>query len=344
MGLRFVISAGAVAFGLTTVLSSSGQVQSSASSEDPFAFLRPSIQFSEDELHKLDDRQVVVKILPADDHELAAMAAASLEAGPDALVRSINHMVELKKSALIPELGRFSPRPTLDDLRGLTFEDVDLTDITRCEPGHCALKLEPDEIARLQRIAAGRDPTEAAARDSISQELRRILLARVQEYLQHGDQRTAAQFGTLLQHSAYLRAQLPALAAHLERFPGARAPGVESFLYWSKEMYAWKPMITITQVMITRTGGANGEPEVIVASRDIFSSRYTSGSLTLTLLCRPPDASRHYLVYINRTWVDGVRALWRPIVEHRIKTQARTIFADVRARIERGSGSIAATR
>jgi hypothetical protein len=126
------------------------------------------------------------------------------------------------------------------------------------------------------------------------------------------------------------------LATYLERFPASRLPGAESFLYWSKELYAWKPMITLTHVTIVQSAGTNGTLEALVAARDIYSSRYTSGSLTLTLLFRAPDApSRHYLVYINRTWVDGVRALWRPIVEHRIKKQARTIFADVRTRIER---------
>ena len=75
---------------------------------------------------------------------------------------------------------------------------------------------------------------------------------------------------------------------------------------------------------------------MIVVSRDIFSTRYTSGSFTLTLLFRDSAPSQQrYLVYINRTWVDGVRALWRPFVEHRIKGQARKVFTDVRERIER---------
>jgi hypothetical protein len=342
MGIRAAISAGAFAVGITAILPASGQPRPELS-DDPFAFLRPTIQFSEDERHKLDDRQVVIKILPADGHELAAMAAASLDAGPEALVRSVRNIVDLEKSALIPQLGRFSPQPRLDDLRALTLEDVDIAEIRQCEPGHCGLKLEADEIARLQRVVSGTDGTDSS-RGEITQELRRIMLARAQRYLQRGDERTAAQFATLLQHSPYLRARLPALVASLERYRDGHVPGVESFLYWSKEMYAWKPMITITHLTIRRGDGANGEPEVAVASRDIFSTRYTSGTLTLMLLLRSPDSSRRYLVYINRTWVDGVRALWRPIVEHRIKKQARTIFADVRARIERGANLETASR
>jgi hypothetical protein len=46
-------------------------------------------------------------------------------------------------------------------------------------------------------------------------------------------------------------------------------------------------------------------------------------------------ATQRYVVYVNRTWVDGIRALWRPFVEYRVKSQAKKVFADVRERLER---------
>jgi len=42
--------------------------------------------------------------------------------------------------------------------------------------------------------------------------------------------------------------------------------------------------------------------------------------------------------------VDGVRALWRPFVEYRIKSQAKSVFAAVRDRIERAGTETAAAR
>lgn len=309
---------------------------------DTFRFLQPAIRFSDEDWHTLDDGEVVVKILPANGQELAAMAAASIEAGPDALVRSINNIVELKRSRLVPQLGRFSPQPRIEDLNALTIDDADVADIRHCEPGHCGLQLEPDEISRLQQAVAAVDQgadagSNRTAKDQATQEFRRILLARTQDYLRHGDERTAAQFSTLLQHSPYLRARVPQLVEYLERYPAARVPGAQSFMCWSKGMYAWKPMITLTHFTILRGDGVDGSPEVLVTARDIFSTRYISGSLALTMLFRAQESagSRHYLVYINRTWVDGVHALWRPIVEHRIRKQAQSIFADIRARIER---------
>ena len=94
-------------------------------------------------------------------------------------------------------------------------------------------------------------------------------------------------------------------------------------------------MITATHVTIVRGDGSEGRPELIVVSRDIMATRYTSASLVLTPLFRDPSSSRHYLVYVNRTWIDALRGLWRPFVEHRVKGTAKRIFADVRERIER---------
>ena len=95
-------------------------------------------------------------------------------------------------------------------------------------------------------------------------------------------------------------------------------------------------MISVTQVTILRNDSDEALPEVLVVSRDIFATRYTGGSLVLSSLIRDPNAppNRRYLVYLNRTWVDGIRAFWRPLVEYRVKSQARKVFAAVRDRLE----------
>jgi hypothetical protein len=113
--------------------------------------------------------------------------------------------------------------------------------------------------------------------------------------------------------------------------------GAESFLYWSKETYAWNPMVSVTHLTILRSRGDGPLPEVLVISRDIFATRYTGGSLVLAALVHDPASppTQRYVVYVNRTWVDGVRALWRPLVEYRVKAQAKKVFAGVRDRLER---------
>ncbi|PWT81292.1 MAG: hypothetical protein C5B57_10775 [Blastocatellia bacterium] len=315
---------------------------SSRSGLDPFEFLHPTIRFSDEDRQRLDDRAVIVRILPASGRELAALAAASLNVGADALVSSVHSIAELKKSSFVPEIGRFSPTPRLEDLRNLTLDDDDVDEIAECRPQSCGLKLAPQEIGRLQRTIPARGER---SKDRIEAEFRQIVLERTARYLREGDFGHAAEFSTLLQHSPFVQERMPQLGAYLERYPAVRLADAESFLYWSKETYGWKPMTSVTQMTIVRGNGERGGPEVVIAARDVFSLRYTSGSLALTMLFRDPeDASQGYLVYINRTWVDGVRALWRPLVEHRIKGQAKKVFAAARERIERHGLAAAATR
>ena len=314
------------------VLTSQWLMVSAQSQKDLFEFLQPTVQFSVDEKRQLAQRNVIVKILPASGPELAAVAATALNIGPDVFVGKIRNIAQLKKSTKVPEIGRFSSPPSIDDLQQLTLDEVDLSTIDRCQPDRCSLKFNGTEIEQLKR-AAGTSAVDQ--KDAVEREFRQILLARTKRFLEHGPEDTKSQFQTLLQHSPFvLRA--PKLANYVEQYPKVAWPGAETFLYWSKETYAWKPMITVTHVTILRGTGDSALPEVLVISRDIFASRYTGGSLVLASLIRDPsaDAKQRYLVYVNRTWVDGVRALWRPFVEYRVKAQAKKVFTAARDRFE----------
>jgi hypothetical protein len=305
----------------------------SRSQTDRFAFLGPTIQLQEEDRRRMDERGIVVRILPAKGHELAALAAGDLRVGSDTLVASLSQIAELKKSPYVPQIGRFSAQPRIEDLQELTLDDSDTDDLRNCQPGRCKLNLTPDEIALVQKAISTAPVNSAGALEA---QFRRIVLARAKQYLHEGDGEANTEFPTLLRHSPYLELGMPQLSAYLERYPTVSIPAAESFLYWSKETYAWKPMISVTHVTIVRGRCENGAPEVVAASRDVFATRYTSGSLVLTLLFRDPDdANRRYLVYISRTCVGDVRPLWRPFVEFRIKRSAKRVFAAIRERIER---------
>src|SRR6266566_4626115 len=92
----------------------------------PFRFLQPVIQFTDEEQRRLDEREVVLRILPASGHELAFLAAGSLEVGADALVASVRDMAGLKRSSYVPQIGRFSSAPRMEDVRELTLDPADL--------------------------------------------------------------------------------------------------------------------------------------------------------------------------------------------------------------------------
>src|SRR4029077_7173067 len=121
---------------------------------DPFDFLRPTIQFSARDKRQLDDRGVVLRILPANGQELATMVAASLNISPDGFIAKVKNIVALKKGPNAPQIDKFSTPPAVEDLRSLSPDASDIGAIARCRPNRCPLKLGAGEIERLHRVAA----------------------------------------------------------------------------------------------------------------------------------------------------------------------------------------------
>lgn len=321
-------------------------LRSQQTAQDPFAILKPEIAINPDDQRTLDARDVVLKLLPAGDHELAVLAAGAINASSAKLAHEVNDIVTLKRSAAVPEIGRFSTPPALTDLAALTLDNDDVDAIQGCRPGDCALKLSPREITQLHQAANG--TSAGASTDAINQEFRRIVLERVTAYLKHGlagipDYATGhaqiklpTAFESLLQHSVFVREKAPQLAAYLAHYPDTPSPPAmtSSFLYWSKEKYAWKAIISVTHVTIVDPGRDDSSLELVVTSKEVFATRYTSGGLVLALLLRGDGRVPHYLVYINRAWVDGLHAFWRPFINHHLKSEARRVFTAARTRIE----------
>src|SRR5262245_47243949 len=157
--------------------------QSGAS--DPFKTLQPEIVIDPADRQKLDSRQIVVKILPAKDQELAVLAAGSVNTTAGELARQVNDIGALKHSSLVPEIGRFSSPPTIADLASLTLDDVDLDAIGACRAGDCGLKLSGREIDELHHASDG-SAGNAATAAAINREFRQIMLERVEGYLRQG--------------------------------------------------------------------------------------------------------------------------------------------------------------
>jgi len=278
------------------------------------------------------------------------LAAGALNATSTKLTDKINDIAMLKRSSSVPEIGRFSNPPALADLAALTLDDDDIDAINACRPGDCPLKLSEREIDALHQTA--NRASGGALTQAINQEFRHVVLERVTAYREHGltaipeyatghsQVKLPSAFDLLLRHSAFVRDKAPQLGTYLARYPDAPSPPAmtSSFFYWSKERYAWKSIISVTQVTIVNPGLDDGSPELVVTSKEVFATRYTSGGLVLALLLRGDGRAPHYLIYINRAWVDGLRAFWRPFINHHIRSEARRVFAAARTRIEAANG------
>jgi hypothetical protein len=309
----------------------------SATSQDPFRWLRPVVSIDAEEQAQLDRREVVVRVLPAADGQLAVFAAAKLNAEAASLATWASAIAELKKGGFVRAVRRFSDPPVLEDVRDLTLEDGDLDDLRRCEPGDCAVKLTAAEIDSLRQATEQRGGVDW--KTDMQQQVRDVVLHRLAAYQAGGfaaipaymDHRNAVApqrlYETLTHESPYLQSRA---------FTDA---DVESFFYWSKEQYgAGKPVVSVTHVQIVRPR-VEGPVRVAVIGREIFSTHYRNASLGITAVTEDAAGTR-YLVYVNRSQLDifgGMFGAWkRSIVEGRVMNETADVFREIRRRLESG--------
>lgn len=312
----------------------------SAPPVDPFAFFQPAVAVTASDRARLGRGEPVARVLPADDGDVAVWVAVPATIDGDRLVAWVRRIEALKKSSYVLAIARFSDPPRLDDLRALTLDEDDVSEIQGCRPGHCGLKLSASEMAALK----------AAAPDRVQQRFRELVLDRVRLYIASGDAPSYEDgaepvspthvFSAILDRSTFLAARVPAFAESLRTAAVRRPPGGDTFLYWSKERVADKPIVSVTEVHILRSQNP-ALPEALVAGRQIFSSHYISGSLGLTALMRGAPGGPHYLVYVNRTNVDVLRGTFGGIIrwfaERRLKSDATNVLGALRRRLESGN-------
>lgn len=314
--------------------------------DDPWTLFQPQVTLSPVERARLEHGETLVKAVSPVAGQVAIFSAARTTVSGDRLIRWVHRVDAMKRGKYATSVVRFSDPPRLDDLASLTLEPDDLEAVRDCRPGSCDLKLSEAEMQLLVPLARSR---RAGWQNDVQQAFRRVILTRAQEYLAGGFARTAPyrdrdrpvrladEFQALMTHSAFLPQRLPGLGNFLTRYPTVPADGgIESFLYWSKEILGRKPVVSITHVTIDRP--VDG-PDAVVASRQVYATHYMSGSLAVTAIIGREGRPR-YLAYLNRSRVDVLDGMFgglvRRIVERRLRDEAGLIVEGLRTRLEGG--------
>jgi hypothetical protein len=112
-------------------------VSAQSQKTDPFDFLRPTIELSANDRRQLDERGIILRMLPASGQELATMAAASLNIGPDAFVAKVRNIVTLKKAPCSSD-GKVLIAADDGGSSASYADDSDIGAIERCQANRCA--------------------------------------------------------------------------------------------------------------------------------------------------------------------------------------------------------------
>jgi hypothetical protein len=302
------------------------------------------LRFSRDELADLMHGKIVKHALPpATIDEIGVTGAVRLHGSRDRLIEAYRDIVRFKKNASVLEIGRFSDPPQDSDLQEMSTTRDDF-DLRGCRVSSCDIRLPASSI---RHIATSVDWQKPEADTHAAALFKQLLFAHVRSYAtgapglitEYNDDRTPvrpqAAGADLIRTSPYLDTFKPGLAAHVECFWSSPLDGAEDFLYWTKEKLGFAPFISVTHVTIVPAG----QHQSVATSRDVYSSRYIDGSLSMMIASDAVgDPGAFYLVYVNRSRASALRgpmaALRRSIVEHKAKGTLESSLRDIRSRVD----------
>jgi hypothetical protein len=312
--------------------------------------LQKQINVTQDNLAGLERGGAVTRMLKTrEKKEVAALGLVRVDISGDLFVEKFRDIVNFKKSAAVLQIGKFSIAPRLEDLKDLTLDPCCLKAIKNCEPGKCGMKMSLEMMERFRKEFNPSAPDSAQRANALA---RRILFDYVQAYLQVGnpslieyhDQgnlvRLAHESRSLLEQSRFLADYAPEFYKYLEEFPTSGSPNIDSFIYWSKEKYGLKPVLSVTHVTIFKRTLEN-RTEVLIASKQLYANHYFEGSLGLTIFVegnQGPATSRSYLMYLNRSRADALQGMFiglkRSVIGARVRDGLAKNLILIKRRLE----------
>jgi hypothetical protein len=316
-------------------------------------FLRDALHLSSADVESLENGDAVVKSLqPVDSHGIAVVGLIQLPVTPSLFVDRIRDITHFKRDQAVLQIGTFSDPPRLGDVAALDWPADDLRALRHCRVADCDLRLSAEAIERIRHEIDWSSPQHDAQAADLA---RHVLVEAATAYLRGGDSAlpayhdrkqpvsARAQFLAVANASPSPTDLVPAFRRYLLEFPRTTLPDVENLLYWSKEQVGFRPVVSVTHLAIYRPPEETGL-STIIASRQIYATRYFDASLGITALMPDNTAERDRgvdLVYLNRSRTDEFEGFWgrvkRPIVRSRARAAMERYLRLLKTRFERAN-------
>ena len=319
--------------------------QAQVSSEQFRKILADKAGFEAVDFSALDNGETVVKPLRVKDKkQVAACGIVRLQNGPEISMAIFRDSLTQKTNTSRLAGGEFSTPPNFEDLESLKLQDGDIEDLKRCVVANCDLRMSAAMIKRMQTEVDWNSPD---PKTQASQLYKQMLVDYVGDYLKRGDQalmqydsrkvpvRLSDDYRKLLDESLFIKEFAPELARYLRDFPRSGLSDVENTLNWSIVTFGLDPIINITHT--ANYSRQTNSPLVLIANKQIYSSRYIDSSLALTLLVTIPTANGGdtYLIFSDISRSNVLDGAFGGVKHRLVENEATAKVADVlnRARL-----------
>ncbi len=278
--------------------------------------------------------------------ELAAAGAVRIPVSLDFFVEQFRHIETFKNEPEVVGIGKLSDPPTEADLAKVTLGNKDEETLAGCRPGKCGVKLSDEMITRLHAAASHGGATQMEA------EFHKILLDFLTRYMAQGTLamiayhdmtpavETGRRFQELLAEYGWLERLAPKMYQTLRQSDPPPHGDPNQFIYWSKESFGLKPVLSLTHIVIGRAT-IDGSRWAFIASKQIFADHYFEASLGLTIIHEESAGPNPMisLAYFNRSMTDGLKgwfaSLQRSIIERKVRGAVGKNLTQMRDRLKK---------
>jgi len=332
--------------------------QSAALPPDLEQYLLQVAKFTQTDLATLESGGVIAQIMPGSaDTEVMTVAAVKIRAPRDQVVAYYGRMISYVDGKTTLAFGKFDRPPSVSDVRTLSLDADDLSQIRSCKPGDCDLRLSGSAIAALRGSIDWKAPDAA---ERATAKVREAVVAYVTRYLREGDgalvtydDRSEAlslkgEWRAILAASPYFQEYSPPLWNYLRLYPQMALPGATDVVYWSKDDFTGlKPVITIVHGVIYQDPAR--PDRVVVAQKQLYASHYYDGSLAIAVAIGGQSAGAPtYLVYANRSRGDllkgGFGGMRKSIAKSQARSAAEQTLGTIKRVLEKDVGRLLTSR
>lgn len=310
---------------LLSVVASASPAPPSAPLHD---LLRRLAGMNGEDLAALDRGEAVARVVDTDRRQVAVIGAVRVRTSRERLVERYRDLNVLARTSMILQIGAFSETPRATDLAPLVFENYDIESIRECEPGDCAVRLSAAAMQRFQQEVHWRTQD---WRTQVADLWRQSLAEYALAYRTNGDRalaeyhnkqtplRMQEEFDILFRDTAALARHVPEFVRYLREYPRVSLPGTEGMLYWSKDNFGLRPVVTVNHLV---TYLPPGQRRAMVATKQIYATHYFDAGLALTLML-DDGGGGYYVLSVNRVRTRSLTSFFRGFVRSTVQGRSR---------------------
>jgi len=300
-------------------------------------------RFTAEELARFDGGESVARAMTAESEEVVAIAAVKIHAPRDRVLDYYGQMISYVDGSTTLAFGRFSTTPVPADVKDLSFNADEVDDLRSCKPGKCDIRLGG---AALESLRTTVDWSASDVVDRVNAFARKAAIDYVAAYQSRGDAALVTyndrskplsllqQWRGIVANSAHFQEYVPELKSYLEQYPAGSPSGSRDVLYWVKENYGLKPVISIVHGVIYQPPSRTDR--AFVVQKQIYASHYYDGSLAVATVLSATENGLPvtYLVYANRSRGDLLRGGFGGVKRNVLQSQARKAAQETLATIK----------